>query len=300
MKVKKSISYRVFLILNGLFFILCAFVMIYPYLNTLAKSLSASSEVAKGGITMFPRGFTWDNYRAMLGDVKVFRALGVSVLRTVVGTVTSVLCTFMAAYAMHKKDVPFRTPLIMFLMLIGYINPGMIPTYVNFSNLKLLNTFWIYILPTMFNFYNAIVMRTFIDATIPDSLFDAGYIDGADDLQMFYKVVIPLSKPVLATVSLWQMVGHWNDWTTTLYYVRNSKWHTMQYKMMQLVKESEYIAAKIKELQMLGIDAGEAPASTPDTLIAAQVILTTLPIVMVYPFLQKYFVKGFMVGSVKG
>lgn len=301
--MKKSLSYKIFLTFNTLFFCLCIVIMFYPYLNVLAKSFSSSVEVAKGGITLLPRDFTWNNYRTMLDDEHMLRAVYVSVLRTVLGCVTGVGTCFAAAYAMHKKHFPGKNLFVFYVMLIGYFKPGMIPEYVNLSELGLLNNFWIYILPSFFSFYHMIVMRTFIDATIPDSLMDSAYIDGANDLQILGRIVTPLCKPVLATVALWEAVGQWNDWTTTLVYIRNSKWHTMAYKMMQMIKESEYIAAKIREAQMLG-EAGEELVeelvTTPDALVSAQIILTTLPIVMVYPFLQKHFMKGYMVGSIKG
>lgn len=298
--MKKSLGYKIFLAFNTVFFCLCIIATFYPYLNVVAKAFSNSQEVAKGGITIFPRGFTLNNFRTMLDDKHMLRAFYVSVMRTVIGCVTGVGCCFMAAYAMHKKHFPGKNLFILYVMLIGYLSPGMIPKYVNYSKLGLLNNFWIYILPSFFSFYHMIVMRTFIDATIPDSLSESAYIDGAHDMQIFGRIVLPLCKPVLATVALWEMVGQWNDWTSTLYYVRNSKWHTMAYKMMQMIKESEYIAAKLKEAQMLGEEVLEELIVTPDALVSAQIILTTLPIVMVYPFLQKYFMKGYMVGSIKG
>lgn len=207
---------------------------------------------------------------------------------------------FAAAYALSKKDLPYKNIVVAFFTVQMFVGAGAIPTYVLYSKMHLLNSFWVYILPSLMSFYNVVIIRTFIQTTIPDSLYESAYIDGATDVTVFARIVIPLSKPVLATMALWTMVNHWNDWTTTLTYIRNPKLYTLQYKMMQLIKESDRMQSIIEAARVSGQIVEETSLPTSDGLIAAQVILSTLPIVCAYPFLQKYFVKGITIGAVKG
>ncbi len=300
MKIQKSLGYRIFTVFNIAFMIFIAVVMLFPYLNVIAKALNEGADTARGGITLFPRKFTLENLKTIVGEASFLTALWVSVSRVVVGVVLGIMVQFSAAYALSKRNFPFKAFITLLFIIPGYISAGQIPHYVLMADLKLINNFWIYILPTLFSFYNIIVFRTFIQSTVPDSLPEAALIDGANELTIMWKIVLPLCKPVLATVALWIMVGQWNDWTTTLVYIRKPSLFTLQYKMMELVKESERMTKLIEAARQAGQDVTDMSVPTSESLISAQVLISTLPIISVYPFLQKYFVKGIMLGAVKG
>ncbi len=301
MKNNDGIGYRIFIVFNYIILALVSFTMLYPYLNVLAKAFNEGADTALGGITFWPREWTLENFTAILSEDSFFRALGVTVARVVLATLGSLLVQFAAAYTMAKKNLMLKTALTFFFMIPGYIAVGVIPTYVLYSDLGLLNSFWVYVLPGLFSFYNMIIIRTYMQSNIPDALYEAAYLDGATDVTIFFKIVLPLTLPVMATIALWTMVGQWNDWTTTLYYITTPKLHTLQFKMMQVVKESEYIEKMRAALLAQGANVEDMEVNiTSDSLISAQVIITTVPIIAVYPFLQKYFVKGVTLGSIKG
>lgn len=299
MKIKESKGYRVFCVINVILMTALGIVMIFPYLNTLAKAFNQAADSARGGITIFPRVPTLENFKTVLTANGIGRAAAVSVTRVVISVVLSIMVQFGAAYALTTK-FPGKKFFNLMYSIPMFISAGLVPTYVLISKIGLLNNFWVYILPGLFSFYNVVIIRTFIQSTIPQSLFESAKIDGADEFKIFFRIVLPLSTPILATIALWVMVGQWNDWTSTLYYIRKSSLFTLQYIMMQLVKESE----RIQQMIQAAIEAGESvdivARPTSDSIIAAQVIVTTVPIICVYPFLQKYFVKGIMMGSVKG
>lgn len=295
----KTRGYKIFNCFNIVFMVLLGIMLVFPYLNILARSFNDAADSARGGLTIFPRVFSVENYKTLFADKSIPQAAVVSVLRVVISVVLSIIVQFAAAYALTfkfegKKFFNWLFTIPMFL------TAGMVPTYVLITKLGLLNNFWVYILPGLFSFYNTIIIRTFIGNTIPKALQESAMIDGADEIKILFKIIIPLSMPVLATVALWIMVGQWNDWTTTLYYIRKSSLFTLQYIMMQMVKESERIQQMIQAARESGqtVDENFKTASS-DGLIAAQVIITTIPIICVYPFLQKYFVKGIMMGGVK-
>ena len=300
MKMKQSMGYRVFYIFNIIFMIFLGVIMIFPYLNTLAKAFNQAADSARGGITIFPRVFTLENFKTVLTANGMGRAAAVSVSRVAIAVVLSIIVQFGAAYAL-SNNFPGKKFFNLLFTIPMFIGGGLVPTYVLISNIGLLNNFWVYILPGLFSFYNVVIIRTFIQSTIPESLFESAVIDGSDEIKIFFKIVLPLSKPILATVALWVMVAHWNDWTSTLYYIRKSSLFTLQYIMMQLVKETE----RLQKLQQAAIEMGVDVSNmhtkvTSESIISAQVMITTIPIICVYPFLQKYFIKGIMMGSIKG
>lgn len=296
--MNKTFGSKVFQVLNAVFLLFVALVMIYPYLNVLALSLNDAADSALGGITVFPRVFTLDNFKSVLNSNYILTAGVISVARVVIGTVIAVVVQFSAAYVMTKKDLPGRDGLLMFLTIPMFITGGLVPTYILYSKINLLNNFLVYILPSAFSFYNLIIIRSFI-VTIPGELQEAAKIDGASELRILVRIIIPLSLPIIATIALWVAVGYWNDYSTTLYFITQKKYYTLQYVLMEIIKEGERIAQIAAESRNSG-GSEESIKITPEALKAAQIIVTTIPIIIVYPFLQKYFVKGVMVGSVKG
>ena len=301
MKIKDSKSYKAFQIFNYVLLTVLGIIMVFPYLNVLAKSLNDAADSARGGITIYPRVLSFDNFKTLLSDADMIKAAVVSVSMVLINMVLSLIVQFGAAYALSRKAFPGKQFFVWMFTIPMFLSAGQVPLYVLFSKLGLLNSYWVYIIPYLFSFYNIIIIRTFIQSTIPISLEESALLDGANEVSIFFKIIIPLSKPILATTALWIMVARWNDWTTTLYYIKKPDLYTLQYIMMQLVKESE----RIQKMQAAAIESGMAlenfkPTTSSESLIAAQVMVTTIPIICVYPFLQKYFVKGIMVGSVKG
>ena len=300
MKIKTSITRKIFVVFNYLLITLLCFMFVLPVLNVLAKSLNDGVDASRGRIWFWPRVFTWDNYKMVLSGGTFKDSIFITVSRVLISVVFGIIVQFATAYALAKKRFPGKGLIVIFFMLPMFFNAGVMPTYVWFSKINLLNNFWVYIFPFAFSFYNVVIIRTFIQSTIPKSLEESAFIDGATEVTVFFRIIMPLCKPILATIALWIMVFHWNDWTTTLMYIKKPKLYTMQYIMMELVKESERLQKLMAESAKMGMTMENAASPTSDTVISAQIMVTILPIICVYPFLQKYFVKGIMMGSVKG
>ncbi|MBO5408790.1 MAG: carbohydrate ABC transporter permease [Clostridia bacterium] len=296
--MKRSLGEKIFTVVNTIIMVLICIVSVYPYLNQLALSFNDGMDAISGGITIFPREFTFENYRTVFSDPSFLSAAKISVLRVICSTVLSLLVTYAAAYGLTRKGLPYRKQLTLFLMLPGYIPAGTIPIYINMKNLHLINTFWVYILPGLFAFYNMVIIRSYLQE-LPPEMEESAKIDGANDLIIMFRIIFPMTLPVVACVALWLSVGAWNDWTTTLTYITDRDLHTLQYLMMRLIKEAEL--ANSMTMQQAMSKGQEVKAKvTGDTVKAATLIVTTLPILMVYPFLQKYFIKGINIGAVKG
>ena len=296
--MKKSLGERIFIVANTLVMVLICIVSVYPYLNQLALSLNDGRDAIRGGITIIPREFTWENYRMVFSNSSFLAAAKISVLRVICSTVLGLLVTYSAAYGLTRKGLPYRKELTLFLMFPGYISAGAIPHYINMRNLGLINNFWVYILPGLFAFYNMVIIRSFLQE-LPPEMEESAKIDGANDLIIMFRIIFPMTLPVVACVALWISVGSWNDWTTTLTYITDRQLHTLQYLMMRLIKEAE-LASSMSMQQAMSKGEEVKAQVTGDTVKAATLIVTTLPILMVYPFLQKYFIKGINLGAVKG
>jgi putative aldouronate transport system permease protein len=285
---------------NYTFLIFLCIVMLYPFLNQVAVSLNEATDSLKGGIFLWPRIFTWANYKYVFGEASIFHAFFISVLRTVVGTLTSVLCTAMVAYTISRKDYVLRKFVTIAFVITMYINGGLIPNYLLIKDLGLLDSFWVYIIPGIIGVFNLIVIRSFIEG-IPDSLFESAKIDGAGDFTTFIKIVLPLSLPVMATVSLFVAVGQWNSWFDVfLYNSSTPNLSTLQYELMKILQNSNASMSGKTASDAFSNTTAQANMVTPTSIRATMTIIASLPIIMVYPFLQKYFVKGLTLGGVKG
>ncbi|WP_129724837.1 carbohydrate ABC transporter permease [Xylanivirga thermophila] len=291
--VKRQKKDIVFDVVNYVLLILIAFITIYPFYYILVISFNSGLDAARGGIYFWPRAFTLDNYRKIISDDKWVNAFGISVFRTVVGTALSVFFTSMVAYGLSYKKLLFRNGYYRILIFSMYFSGGLIPYYVLLRSLGLLNTVWVYIIPSLLSQFMVLIMISFFNEISP-SLSESAHIDGANDLQIFLKIILPISKPVLATATLFAAVGHWNAWMDSAYYVSDSKLRTMSYLMMEIINRSQ--AANVGDMQQ---NFRSATNITTKSLQAAVIIISTVPILVTYPFLQKYFVKGIMLGSVK-
>ncbi len=296
--MKKSIGEKIFDKFNIIIMAFLCVIFIYPYLNQVAISLNDGADTMLGGITIFPRKFTWVNYEAIIKNQDILRAFVLTALVALIHTGFTVVICLGAAYGAHKKDMPFRNAIIWFLLIPGYIPVGAIPVFILYRHLHLLNNVLVFIIPGMFTFYNMVVIRSYLDG-LPDGLEEAAYVEGANEMQILFKIILPLCMPVLATIALWTIVGSWNSWTPTLYYVNDRKLYQLQYVIMQLIKQSETIQKMTTEAAITGTDVSNVQP-TSESIKSAAIIFSTLPIVMSYPFLQKYFVKGITVGAVKG
>jgi putative aldouronate transport system permease protein len=227
----------------------------------------------------------------------MIRAVFVSLGRLAVGVPYGVFLAFISSYALSKKYLPGRRAIIFLLLIPSYIGGGLIPTYILFAGIGLLNNPLVYVLPTGFGFFGFILLRTYMH-TVPDSLEESARLDGAGDYAIMWKIYFPLCTPIIATLVLFSCVGHWNDWTTTLYFLTNNRWNTLAYELQRVLMEQDRIAKLMQEAIM----NGQIPRSSTGTsqgVKNAQIILTTLPIIAAYPFLQKYFIQGMLVGGVK-
>ena len=292
-------TYGLFKIVNKLFMLFIGMITVYPYLNVAARAVNDGADTFRGGLTIFPRVPTLDNFSIILNDASTGKAALVSVMRVVLGTIFALIVQFAAAYAFTKKGLFGRKVLLIYLTIPMFFSGGLIPQYLLYSKIGLLNNVLVYIIPAAFSFYNMIIIRTYMN-TIPQSLEESAKLDGANEIVILARIIIPLSLPILATVCLWIAVGHWNDWVTTLYFITNSRYHTLQFILVQMIQESDRIAKLLQEKLKDGVGVKAAnSAATPDAIRSAQVIITTLPIILVYPFLQKYFIKGVMIGGIK-
>lgn len=296
---KMSISRRIFVVCNTLFLLLLSFSFIAPYLNILAKSFNSARDTMLGGITFYPRVFTWDNYDIVLRDPNIIQSTIISILRVVTGSLFSLFLQYSVAYVLLRKGLPLRKTIVMYFTIPMFINGGLISEYIIYAKLDLYNHFLIYILPASFSFYNMIIIRTYLQG-IPESLLESARLDGAGELTILLRIMLPLSMPIVATILLWCAVAHWNDWTRTLYFVDNPELYTLQYRLMLAQKEAESLQQMIQNAMETGRPLGTIDSDVSgESVQAAQTIITTIPIVLTYPFFQRYFVSGVTMGSVK-
>lgn len=269
---------------------------LYPFLQVLAISFNDPADTVKGGIHIFPRKFTLANYvEVFSSNSKIITGFFVSVSRTVVGTILGVLSSAMLGYTLSRRDYIFNKPISILFILTMYVGGGMIPEYMVIRNLGLINKFAVYILPGLISAFNVIVIRSFID-NLPFELQESAKIDGANDFTIFSKIIFPLCLPVMATVALFIAVGQWNSWFDTyLYAKQNNSLTTLQYELMKVL-DSASAGIKAADINTQGIKAVNA---NPESIKMAITVITTVPIALVYPFLQKYFVSGMTIGAVK-
>lgn len=279
-------------------FIMCIImvVMLYPMWNTLIVSFNDARDSIKGGLYLWPRKWTLYNYQSIFRTDKIFRAFLISVARTVITTILNVFLSGLLAYVLSRKEFVFRRFMTVFMVMTMYINAGLIPQYFLYRSLGLINTFWVYILPSLVGAFNVIVIRTYINS-LPASLVESAKIDGASDMRIYFSIIIPLSLPVLATVALWVAVGAWNSWFDSFIFAPKQELSTLQYEMMKIIASS--MQTGVKQPDYLAESSQQSRNMvTPNSLRAAMTMVATVPILIVYPFLQKYFVTV-NIGSVK-
>lgn len=292
MGLKKKRKIKLGTIVNYLLLALLAFVCLYPFLNVLAYSVSGYNAVLSNRVTVYPIDFTLEAYRQILGRTQIWMAMRTTVLITLVGTLLSLVLTVFAAYALSRQDLPGRKVFTVIILFTMYFGGGMIPTFLVVKGVGLYDMLGALFIPQSINVFNFIVMRTFF-RNLPESLEEAARIDGASHMQSLVKIILPLSLPILATIGLFYAVGYWNSYFDALLYIQSPEKYTLQLRLRGLLFGEE-LNNSGANLEGIGTQV------MTQSLKMATVAVSTIPILIVYPWLQKYFVKGVMVGSVKG
>jgi len=293
-KIKPTTGDKVFTFFNTIIMVLFVIITLYPVLNTLAVAFNDGTDALRGGIHIWPRLWTTNNFATVLEKENLLTGAKISVARTVVGTLLSLFLNAVLAFIISRKEFIFRRSLSMFWVITMYVNGGLIPVFLLYKALGLTNSFWVYVIPGAISCYNMLVIRTYMTNSIPNSLVESAQIDGAGYAPIFAKIIPPLCKPVYATVALFCAVGQWNSWFDAMLYNRMSeKYTTLQYELMKLLSSVTNQGTSAEAMK------NAAGAVTPTSVRAAATILTMLPIICLYPFLQKYFVQGLTLGSVK-
>jgi putative aldouronate transport system permease protein len=291
----------IFTTINTTFLVSLSALMVYPLLNTLAISLNDGMDAVKGGIGLWPRVFSLKNYEVVFNMHTIYQAFLMSVLKTLVVVATNLFFTSMLAYALSRNEFVFRRPITLIFVLTMYFDAGLIPNYLLIKDLGMLNSFQAYWVPVMISAFNLIVIRTYM-RSIPDSITESARIDGAGEFRTWWSIIMPLCKSTLAVIALFVAVGSWNGWLDTLLYNSGKQWlSTLQYELQKLLSSS--MNAGVNSGGMAGSQASVGQGgqvTTPIALRSAITIFAAVPILCVYPFLQKHFVSGMMIGSVKG
>ena len=272
--------------------ILCA-TCVLPFIHLAAKSISGNSFVMAKSVYFWPKGITFEAYQSIFKDGSLVYSMGYSQVVTLIFTVLGMVVCTCAAYPLSKKRLKGKIFFTFMLMIPMYFTAGIIPSYLLMNNLNLLDNMWVLIWPLIYSPYNMLIMKTNLQVSIPDILEESAFLDGATNFQILTKIVLPLSKPIIATLSLFYAVGRWNSYADNMYYIKTDSLKMVQYKLYQMV-------ASATEAQTATLSEAAAVTSTPEVLQAASIMFVTIPIICIYPFLQKYFVKGAMIGAVKG
>lgn len=286
----KTWGNRIFDIVNSALLLMVAFVCVLPFVYVMAVSFTSPAEVARGGLILWPNEWSLASYRYILSTDTLFRAMGVSVYITVVGTLINLLFTSLMAYPLAKSHLRGRQVVLLGVLFTMLFSGGMIPTYFVVKSLHLTNSLWSLMIPNAISAFNLIVLKNFFQQ-IPDGLEDSARMDGCNDVGVLFRIVLPLSLPAMATFGLFYAVGHWNQFFNAILYINNSRLYPIQVLLRQIVILSQ---------STIGDTSIDSSQIQPLTIRMAVIVVATVPILLVYPFLQKHFAKGVMLGSVKG
>ncbi|MDF2924859.1 MAG: transporter permease [Paenibacillaceae bacterium] len=288
---RNSVSNKIFDSIIYLSVILLIVACVVPFLNIIALSLSSNSAVISQQVTVFPVEWTIDTYQTVLRDSAMLYSLGYSIVLTVVYTILAMIVTILAAYPLTKQNLKGRSFFLLIMMVTMYFSGGIIPDYILVKDLNLLNTTSSLLLPGLMSVYNMIILKSFFQS-LPESLAEAAAIDGCNELRILIRIILPLSLPAIATLSLFYAVSRWNTFMDALFYITSPRLYPIQLKLYQIISNSQQL-----DIQAEGAIGSSIP---PESLKAASVVFATVPILVVYPWLQKYFVSGVMLGAVKG
>ena len=295
MKIKMSASRRLFVIFNYVFLTLLSLVFVLPMLSLVSTSLVSQAEIQeRGNLFLFPRKIDYSAYKILLNkDSIVWNAYGITLFRVAVGTLIQMTVTCMLAYALSKKNLPFRGIITGFVLVPMFISGGLVPTYLLIKQLGLIDSLWVLVIPNAMSIYNMLLLRNFF-MSIPITLEESAVLDGATPLRTLWSIILPLSLPSIMTIGMFYAVGHWNEWFDAAIYINSSSKLPMQSVMRNIVQQ--YTVSDLEAMS----DEAMLNRMPQQTVQNATVVVATLPILVAYPFVQKYFIKGVMVGSLKG
>ncbi|GLX68458.1 carbohydrate ABC transporter permease [Paenibacillus glycanilyticus] len=286
-----------FSVFNTIVMLIIMFLTLAPFWFTIAGSLNEGMDYMRGGVYFWPRSFTWGNYIAVFSDPTIYHAYWITAARTLLGTLTHVLFTALIAYGISRPNLKGKSAYMIYIMIPMFFGGGLVPTYLLYRDIGLLDNFMVFIIPGLFSVWDMMILLSFF-RTIPESLIESAKIDGAGEYRIFLKFIIPLSMPALAAIALFNGVGHWNSYYDTLMFTSSDSLQTIQLFLMRVVTDATF--AQGMSSQAAALVPEQAKKISPETLKLAMMIATTAPILLIYPFLQRYFVKGIMIGSIKG
>ncbi len=293
-KIARGRSDRAFDIVTYLLAAVILVIIIYPLYFIIIASFSNPTAVANGRVVLWPDGWTLEGYRALLEAPQLWTGYKNTIFYTVAGTVIGLCFNIPAAYALSRRDLFGRRVLNVFFLIVMFFSGGLVPTFLVVQKVGLYNTFWVMVLPFSISIYNIIVARTFFESSLPPDLWDAAQVDGCNNLRFFFQIVLPLSKAIIAVVALWTAIGHWNSYFNALIYLRDAERQPLQLVLRNIL---------ITNQRLFAVTTGEAALEAvrkANLLRYTSIIVSTLPILCFYPFIQKYFAQGVMIGAVKG
>jgi putative aldouronate transport system permease protein len=293
--LKESLLSRVGMSVNYVILAICSLIALYPFWYEIASSFSSSRAITAGEVSLWPVEFNTEAYKRLFEDGQLFISMRNTVLVTIVGTVLNMTLTVLAAYPLSRRRLMGRNGLLMFITFTMLFVSGVIPNFILVKSLGLMDTYWALWLPALISTYNMFVMKTFMEG-LPEEVMESAAIDGAGDWRILAQIVLPLCKPIMAALSLFYAVGWWNSYFHVLLYITKSTLHTLTLKLYQMIMQVDQ-----NLLESVGGSEGVAEVTmTPEGIKAAAIVIAVTPILIVYPFLQKHFVKGVLIGSVKG
>lgn len=299
-KEKLSLSEKIFNIFNYTFFILFTLICIYPFYYLIINTISANDISANGGVNFIPKGIHFGNYLSVIKIKGLDTAIWISIARTLFGSACTVLASAFLGFMFTQKKLWGRRFWYRFIVITMYFNAGLIPLFLTMKNLHLTNNFWVYIIPLIVQPFNIILVKTYVES-IPASLQEAAEIDGAGVITIFRRIILPTSKPILATIAIFSAVGQWNSFNDTLIYVTDQKLYSLQYLLYCYINQANSLKALINNTAGSGVNyMSLATQQTPTSVRMTVTVIALIPILCVYPIFQRYFVKGIMIGSVKG
>lgn len=287
---KGDLDSKIFDTINIILLVVFTIIIVVPLWNVVVSSFSSGRALAEGGFIFWPKELSLENYQAVFRDTDIWQAFFISVAKTVIGVITHVFFCAMVGYGLSKKYVRGRKFYVAMGVITMFFSGGMIPTYLLIKSLGLLNTFWVYIIPALLSFYDVIILMNFF-RNVPDSLEESAKIDGGGDWRVFLSIFIPLSMPAMATIALFNGVGQWNDFMTTKLYITDQSLYPLQMMLYEIIVQSQ-----TQSMQNIG---SVTIQTTTKGVQLATIVVTTLPIVVMYPILQRYFISGMMLGAVK-
>ena len=293
--VKLSHSDRIYYLIVNIICTLILLIVLYPLVFVISSSFSDPNRIAGHGVLLWPVGFSTEGYKAVFEYSEVLVGYKNTIIYTVLGTVINVAMTMICAYPLARKTLPFRNAFMFFFSLVMFIDGGLIPNYILIQKLGIMNTIWTMLLPGAISVYNMIITRTFIQTNIPEEMLEATQVDGCSDARFFFSFVLPLSKAILAVISLYYAVRHWNEWFNAFIYLDDRSKYPLQLFLREILITNTYNAKMAMDSATM-----ERMEARAELMKYSLIVIASAPVMFLYPFAQKYFLKGVMIGSVKG